>query len=112
MAEALGDLSRTHACGALRADDVGKEVCLLGWVARRRDHGGIVFVDLRDREGIVQVVFRPETHPEAHEKAGRIRGEYVIGVRGRGCARATPALKTHKNTPEVGVVAHPQVIIK
>lgn len=103
MSEALGDLSRTHSCGALRAGDVGKEVCLLGWVARRRDHGGIVFVDLRDREGLVQVVFRPETQTGAHVKAGKIRHEYVIGVRGRVNARSAETINPDMPTGEVEV---------
>ncbi len=103
MSEPLGDLSRTHSCGALRKEDVGREVCLLGWVGRRRDHGGIVFVDLRDREGIVQVVFRPETWPEAHAKAGRMRNEFVIGVRGRVAARSSETVNSDLPTGDVEV---------
>jgi aspartyl-tRNA synthetase len=79
----LGDMRRTHSCGALRPADVGAEVVLMGWVLRRRDHGGVIFVDLRDREGITQVVFNPERAPEAHAKAHIIRSEFVLGVRGR-----------------------------
>jgi aspartyl-tRNA synthetase len=101
--EPLANLSRTHACGALRRPDVGKEVCLLGWVARRRDHGGIVFIDLRDRDGLVQVVFRPETHPEAHQKAKDIRSEYVLGVRGRVTARTPETVNPDLPTGEVEV---------
>jgi aspartyl-tRNA synthetase len=103
VAEALGNFSRTHECGALRKGDVGAEVCLLGWVARRRDHGGIVFVDLRDRTGLVQVVFRPETHAAAHEKAGKLRHEYVIGVRGRVGARSADTVNPDLPTGEVEV---------
>jgi aspartyl-tRNA synthetase len=62
---------------------VGEEVVLMGWVQRRRDHGGVIFIDLRDREGITQVVFNPEENAEVHAKAHAIRNEYVIGVRGR-----------------------------
>jgi len=79
----LGDMRRTHSCGALRATDVGAEVVLMGWVLRRRDHGGVIFVDLRDREGITQVVFNPERTPETHAKAHVIRSEFVLAVRGR-----------------------------
>jgi aspartyl-tRNA synthetase len=79
----LGDMRRTHSCGGLRPADVGAEVVLMGWVLRRRDHGGVIFVDLRDREGITQVVFNPERAPEAHAKAHIIRSEFVLGVRGR-----------------------------
>ncbi|MDP3938983.1 MAG: aspartate--tRNA ligase [Deltaproteobacteria bacterium] len=103
MSEPLGDLTRTHSCGALRKEDVGREVCLLGWVGRRRDHGGIVFVDLRDREGLVQVVFRPETQPEAHAKAGRLRNEFVIGLRGRVAARSPETVNSDLPTGEVEV---------
>src|SRR5436189_2559031 len=79
----LGSLRRTHYCGTLRAEHIGQEAVLCGWVHRRRDHGGVVFVDLRDRTGLGQVVFKPDTAPEAHEKAGELRAEYVIAVYGR-----------------------------
>ena len=73
---------KTHGCGELRADDAGRDVTLAGWVHRRRDHGGLVFVDLRDASGLVQVVFHPETAPEATALAGGIRNEFVIQVQG------------------------------
>ncbi|HJQ84756.1 MAG TPA: aspartate--tRNA ligase [Candidatus Binatia bacterium] len=79
--EPLGDWQRSDPCGALRAADVGREVTLFGWVHARRDHGGVLFIDLRDRSGIVQVVCNPD-RPAAHERAGEVRLEYVIGVRG------------------------------
>ena len=89
---------RTHACGALRADDDGTEVALCGWVAHRRDHGGVTFIDLRDREGIVQVVFHPEDAPEAHATAQRLGAEDVVRVTGAVRARPegmhNPALST------------------
>ncbi len=78
----LTEWKRTHHCGALRATDVGRQVVLMGWVNSRRDHGGVVFVDLRDRWGITQVRFDPSTDPEAHRLAERLRNEYCIGVRG------------------------------
>ncbi len=81
-ADTLGDMRRTHTCCELAIDDVGREVTLMGWVQRRRDHGGVVFVDLRDRNGITQVVFNPEVNAAVHEKAQAIRNEFVLGVRG------------------------------
>ncbi|RMG57933.1 MAG: aspartate--tRNA ligase [Deltaproteobacteria bacterium] len=78
-----GEMKRTHYCGAITTEDVGKTVTLCGWVHRRRDHGGLIFVDLRDREGFVQVVFNPQVNREAHEKAEKLRSEFVISVRGR-----------------------------
>jgi aspartyl-tRNA synthetase len=82
MLDDLGNLQRTHSCGALRAEDVGRGVTLMGWVARRRDFGPLTFIDLRDRDGITQVVFNEEGAPEAHAKAKDVRGEYVIAVTG------------------------------
>jgi aspartyl-tRNA synthetase len=91
-------MRRTHTCCELGADDVGAEVVLMGWVQRRRDHGGVIFVDLRDREGLTQVVFNPEVSPEVHEKAHVLRSEYVIGIRGKVEKRlegmTNPKLKT------------------
>ncbi|NPV03227.1 MAG: aspartate--tRNA ligase [Syntrophaceae bacterium] len=82
MSDFITKLKRTHYCGHLRAADAGKEVVLMGWVHRRRDHGGVIFVDLRDREGIVQVVFNPEVQAEAHREAHRIRSEFVLALKG------------------------------
>jgi aspartyl-tRNA synthetase len=73
---------RTHYCGAMRLHDAGREVALWGWVAARRDHGGLIFIDLRDREGSVQLVFNPERNPAAHEVARGMRMEYYVAVRG------------------------------
>ena len=83
----LGGMRRTHTCGALRAADVGQSVTLMGWAFRRRDHGGLIFIDLRDREGITQLVFNPGVDPAAHEEAGRVRAEFVLAVEGTVQAR-------------------------
>ncbi len=72
---------RTHHCGALRKTDIGQKVSLAGWVNNYRDHGGVIFIDLRDREGITQVVFHPE-HAEAHKLADRLRHEDVVWIGG------------------------------
>ncbi len=98
MTDSLGDLKRTHHCCQLRATDINKEVVLMGWVQHRRDHGGVVFIDLRDREGITQIVFNPEDSKEIHKRAQEIRNEYVLGVKGKVIARPddmlNPAMKT------------------
>jgi aspartyl-tRNA synthetase len=82
MPEFLTDIKRSHDCGALRDGDVGATVVLFGWVASRRDHGGCVFIDLRDRGGITQVVFEPQTNPTAHALSSELRSEFCVGLRG------------------------------
>ena len=82
MLDFLGDLRRTHMCGTLRAEDAGKKAVLMGWVNKRRDHGSLLFVDLRDRTGITQVVFNADRNASIHDKAGELRNEYVIAVIG------------------------------
>lgn len=82
MARFIHELKRTHMCGGLRASNSGSEVVLMGWVQNRRDHGGCVFIDLRDRDGITQIVFDPQICPEAHELSGSLRSEWVLAVRG------------------------------
>jgi aspartyl-tRNA synthetase len=101
----LGELRRTHMCGALRAADVGKNAILMGWVHRRRDHGGVIFVDLRDREGIAQVVFHEDVGPEVHKRAEVVRPEYVIAVEGRVAPRGAGAVNPNLATGDVEVVA-------
>ena len=93
----LPEHKRTVYCGQVRPEHIGKEVVLCGWVHRRRDHGGLGFVDLRDREGIVQVVFTPESFPEAHARADALRVEYVLSV--RGTVRRRPEGTENKNLP-------------
>src|SRR5271170_4695013 len=94
MLDSLGNLKRTHYCGELRASDADKDVVLMGWVHRRRDLGQLIFVDLRDRAGIAQIVFNKEQHPAAHAKAEELRGEFVVAVKGR-------VLKRQKPNPEI-----------
>ncbi len=98
MPDLLGDMRRTHSCCELGTEDIGKEVILMGWVLRRRDHGGVIFVDLRDREGITQVVFNPQVDEAVHAKAHAIRNEFVLAVRGKVDPRpegmVNPNLKT------------------
>ncbi len=98
MIDFLGDWKRSRYCGDLSAADIGKQVVLMGWTMRRRDHGGLIFVDLRDREGIAQVVFDPEKSPDAHAKAEHVRNEFVLAVKGQVLARpegtTNPAMKT------------------
>jgi aspartyl-tRNA synthetase len=92
--DTLGNLKRTHYCGGLRASDADKEVVLMGWVHRRRDLGQLIFIDLRDRAGIAQIVFNKELHPEAHKKAEELRSEFVVAVEGR-------VLQRQKSNPEI-----------
>lgn len=92
---------RTDNCGQLRPSDIGKEVCLMGWVQYRRDHGGLIFVDLRDRDGLTQVVFNPEVIPEGHERAHILRSEYVLAVRGK--VRARPEGMVNPDLPTGGI---------
>ena len=83
MLDVLGNLERTHSCGELREEHVGQQVVLMGWVAKKRDFGILTFVDLRDRDGITQIVLNEEDAGDAHAKAKNLRGEFVIAVKGR-----------------------------
>ena len=96
MLDFLGNLKRTHYCGALRASDAGRDATIMGWVHRRRDLGNLLFLDVRDRTGIVQVVFNKETQREAHAKAEQVRSEFVVAVEGKVLQRgkANPELAT------------------
>lgn len=105
MLDDLGNLQRTHSCGALRAEDVGQTVTLMGWVARRRDFGPLTFFDLRDRDGITQAVFNEEGAPDAHARAKEVRGEYVIAVTGEVVLRETGQRNEKIATGDVEVAA-------
>jgi aspartyl-tRNA synthetase len=107
----LGTLQRTHLCGDPRSSNSGETITLMGWVNRRRDHGNLIFLDLRDRSGITQVVLDKETSPLAHAKAEAARPEYVVAVTGklrqRGPGLSNPAMKTG----EVELVAHDLLLL-
>ena len=93
--DSLGNLRRTHTCNELGASDVDREVTLTGWVLRRRDHGGVIFIDLRDRWGLTQIVFNPECNTEVHGKAHQLRSEWVLAVRGT-VSRRPPSMENPK----------------
>lgn len=96
---------RTHACGKVTVEAVGQTVQLKGWVQKRRDLGGLIFIDLRDRTGIVQVVFNPETSKEALEVAETIRSEYVLHVEGTVVERGEGAINDNMATGRIEVQA-------
>lgn len=98
-------LKRTKYCGEINTADIGKEVIINGWLATRRDHGGIIFLDIRDREGIVQVVFDPEKNKELHEKAHRLRNEYVVGIKGKVRKRPEGTENPKIKTGEIEIIA-------
>ena len=102
--ESLDDWQRSHYCGELRADDEGRSVTIMGWVHTRRDHGGVIFVDLRDRSGIVQAVFHPE-NTAAFAVAEELRGEFVVAVRGRVTRRTPETVNPNLPTGAIEVVA-------
>jgi len=101
----LGDLRRTHMCGTLRASDAGKKAVLMGWVNKRRDHGNLLFIDLRDRTGVTQIVFNVEGDAGIHDKAGALRNEYVIAVTGTVKLRDANTVNKNMPTGEVELVA-------
>jgi aspartyl-tRNA synthetase len=104
MLDFLGDLRRTHMCGQLRLSDAGKKVVLMGWVGRRRDLGQIIFVDLRDRTGVTQVVFSHELNPAVHKKAEELRNEFVIAAVGAVKRRDADTINSNIPTGEVELV--------
>jgi len=104
LRDTLGRMKRTHHCCELTSGNVDQEVVLMGWAQRRRDHGGVIFVDLRDREGITQVVFNPEFNQQVHEKAQGIRNEYVLAVRGTVVLRPEGMINPKLVTGEIDVL--------
>ncbi len=106
----MDELWRSDACGTLRLADAGREVRLAGWVGRRRDHGGLIFIDLRDRSGVVQIVFQPDD-PELFAKAEALRGEYVISVKGKVTKRLEGMENPKLATGEIEVVAEDLVVL-
>jgi aspartyl-tRNA synthetase len=111
MLDNLGNLERSHTCGELRAGDVGNQVVLMGWVAKKRDFGIFTFVDLRDRDGVTQVVVSEEDASEAHAKAKNLRGEFVIAIKGTVLARTTETINKKLPTGEIEVKANEILIL-
>ncbi len=105
MAESLDGWKRSNNCGELNSLDIDKDVLLMGWVQRRRDHGGLIFIDLRDREGLTQVVFNPEAETAAHAKAHSLRSEYVIAIKGKVSKRPEGTVNPNLKTGEIEVIA-------
>ncbi|MGA9063108.1 MAG: aspartate--tRNA ligase [Terracidiphilus sp.] len=105
MLDFLGNLERTRMCGELRAADAGRQVVLMGWVNRRRDHGNLIFLDLRDRSGIAQIVLDKEMTPEGHAKGEHVRPEYVVAAVGRVRLRDQDAINPKMETGEIEIEA-------
>ena len=105
MLDLLGTLKRTHTCGELRASDAGKSVVLLGWINRRRDHGNLIFLDLRDRYGLAQVVLDKDLSAAAHAKADQARPEYVVAAIGKVRLRGKDVINPKMPTGEIEIVA-------
>jgi len=111
MGESMGGLKRTDMCGGLRREHAGRRVTLMGWVHRRRDHGGLIFIDLRDREGIVQIVFSPQVSLEAFKKAETVRSEFVLAVVGEVRLRPEGTINEKLSTGEIEVYADKLIIL-
>jgi aspartyl-tRNA synthetase len=103
--EPMSSWKKTNSCGELRKNDIGKEVILMGWAQSRRDHGGLIFIDLRDREGISQIVFDPKESAEAHKKAHFIKNEYVLAVKGNVVSRLAGYKNPNMTTGEIEIKA-------
>ncbi|MBN1368215.1 MAG: aspartate--tRNA ligase [Dehalococcoidales bacterium] len=102
---------KSHSCGELRKENVGQTVKLAGWVDRRRDHGGLIFIDLRDRDGVTQVVFNPEMSGTAHKTADQLRGEYVAGITGKVSMRPAGTENSKLATGDIEIVAESVAIL-
>jgi aspartyl-tRNA synthetase len=107
----LGTLQRTHTCGQLRVQDAGEQVILMGWVNRRRDHGNLIFLDLRDRTGITQIVLDKDLTPEGHAKAEQVRPEYVVAVTGKVRLRGRDVINPKMATGEIEVAAQQLLVL-
>ncbi len=105
MLDFLGELSRTHMCGDLRTSDAGSKVVLMGWVNRRRDLGNLIFLDLRDRSGITQVVITADAGAEVHDRATAVRSEFVVAVIGHVKLRDANTVNKNIPTGEIEVIA-------
>lgn len=103
MNDKLGNWKRSHRCGELTAEQIGQEVCVMGWVQRRRDHGGLIFIDLRDREGIVQLALDPDRDLTSHQKAEQVRNEFVVAARGKVSPRPEGTVNPKMKTGEVEI---------
>ena len=111
MLDFLGTLQRTHTCGQLRAQNAGEKVTLMGWVNRRRDHGNLIFLDLRDRTGITQIVLDKDLTPDGHAKAEQVRPEYVLAVEGTVRLRGPEVINPKMATGEVEVAAQQLLVL-
>ncbi len=111
MLDTLGNLEKTHSCGQLTTANVGETVVLMGWTAKKRDFGIFTFIDLRDRDGITQIVVSEEKTQAAHAKAKLLRGEFVIAITGKVVARSSDAINPKLSTGEVEVVADELLIL-
>ena len=111
MLDFLGTLQRTHTCGVLRAQDAGSSVVLMGWVNRRRDHGNLIFLDLRDRSGITQIVLDKDLSPEGHAKAEQIRPEYVVAIVGKVRLRGADVINPKMETGEIEIVVDQLLVL-
>ena len=104
MSDLLGNMKRTHTCSELRNTHLDQEVVLMGWVQHRRDHGGVIFIDLRDRQGITQIVFNPVISETVHGKAQEIRNEYVLGIRGKVASRPGDMRNPNMETGDIEIL--------